>query len=213
MSRSNRGVPLPAQSNKVSYYIESPKVNEALRGVILDDVYTGFYTHWLGRPVPCTRDKECRYHRFCGIRWTGYVAWWNLLANKRRILQLSEAAARDLKGLMMETGTLRGLEIETTRVDNGEKNGRMMVKLVGCVAPEKVPETHDIHDSLARLWGVNEEWMWNNGGPERYADRRFMKAGQAPLPPDDFAADVTKPTPEQRRHLRSIMGGFGGMPA
>lgn len=174
------GAPLPDRPSKRWWKVIAPQGRVPLRGTILDDVWVGFWTHWIqdrynpkGRVVQCEEHEACPFCKSAKpLRWTGYVAAMMENPKEDRVLALSEGAARDLKRELDNRGSLRGLQVVLQRF-LPHPNAPVHVKVVGVLAPDGTPPTFDIIPSLMRMWGLSPNFRprgWGEVGNKRRID-------------------------------------------
>ncbi len=193
-----KGAPLPQQTAKRWYMVRSPKGPEARRVTCLDDVWEGFWTHWDGRVFPCQNTPACEK---CGNgysqRWSGYFAAWDLGKHDRCIEAITEGQGKALRVILQQRGSLRGCSFEFRRCHPTKPNS---------------PVAHPIIDSLNRMWGINDNFRRNSPACPPLNEEQFSGRG-IPLPtrPDDVQVVPVndRPTAEQHRRLREVLGSFG----
>lgn len=201
MSEPNEGAELPAQTNVRWYKVISPKGSEVIKATLLQDVFTGFWVHWEGRVFPCPRTAECRRCREGQAnRWSGYIGAFDLMLKERVVLALTEGAARQLLPIKTKYETLRGVTISLARVYVTKNNSKVGVRFTNRQLPDEVMPAHGIHDSLNRLFGLNEQW-YRSHVPITPAGPGIPGEEGMPLPDrdqeDDFRADLP-------RHFKSV---------
>lgn len=212
MSQATLGAPLPPDPDRRFYKCIHPKMEQVLKVTLLADTFRGEWTHWRGRPFLCYRCKDCwGCQQRMPNRWNGYIACWDHGEHRRRVLQLSEGAARQLLPLKVEYGGLRGCCVELRRADPRKENSPVIVKLLHRQEPGELMKEHPIDDSLNHIWGINEDWG-RKAPLEAPGEEDDEGTIGAPMPPPRRQPDETPATPDQWRRMRQVMGGMFGMP-
>lgn len=157
----------PPRSDKPFYPIISPKGPEVIHATLLSPGFGGFWTHWDGRPIPCTQKPDCpRCLAGLGWRWTGYIAAYSHEKKMPVVLMLSEAAANQLLPVIAKHGTLRGLKVSLQRASKTKVNSKVIVTEHGWMDPERMERDFDIMPSLQELWCINERWLAGGKRPD-----------------------------------------------
>ena len=212
MSENDYGAPLPQVRNKRFLRINTPKLDQRLRGTLLAHRFRGEWTHWDGRPYLCYRDPACwGCKKRLPNRWNGYSAWWNHGTHKLEILGLSEGAGNLLLPLKIQFGSLRGLTIETWREDPARENSKQLIKLIGTRNEAELPKCPDILDSLNIIWGINEDQGRKRAleMPDGQGDR--LQDGHD-IPGPKRQPDEPKASGQEWRRIRRVVDAIGDTP-
>lgn len=215
MSFVVRGASLPPERNDRWFPVVGPKGPQPLRVVLLDDLL-GVYVHYEGRSLPCYMTHDCPYcERGMPQKWYGYVACYAthpygayLKSAGRAVLAVSTGAARQLKAMYDEYGTLRGLCVEIAKRFAHKVNSTYVVKKLGRGHDGDVCPAHEIQPSLSRMWGINENFWRNQRQADDSVKLNNWNEG-VPLPADNDRPEPVKERPanaEEFRRLRDVLG-------
>lgn len=159
MNPVNRGAALPARGQKRWYRIVSPTRGLPLRAVILGWDFFAVWTHYVPPTLPCTLTADCHWCKAgFGPRYIGYVA---CIAGERRephVLGLTYGACCQLIEMIKSRGPLRGWDVTLQRIYKSEK-APIQVVYHRTIEENRLIPHFDEADSLARMWGVNEDFL------------------------------------------------------
>jgi hypothetical protein len=150
----------PGPREPVAQIVRVPRRGTLVAGLTSRRL-TGVWTHYFesttegeGRTLPCL-GPDCR-HEKCTLyaRWYGYVSCVGVKAHGRTILEVTEAAARQLLGLVGEQRDCRGLIIELAR-ESERKGAAVLVKRSERTWKGEIPEGFDPTPTLLHVWGLD----------------------------------------------------------
>lgn len=212
MPSGTLGVPLPSEGGKRWFRVIYPKLSEVVRATFLADTFFGQYLHFEGRSMGCAGSGKCA-HCKAGLpfKWGGFIAIFDHGRKERAILSLTTASAQDCLLLLAQHQSLRGLTVEARRVNPRNGRSRVGIRLISQQRPSEVMPEHPIIESLNRLWSMNEQWVRDQDPTTLEPVKGAVNVG-APIPAVPMGEDYDRPTPDQRKRLKEVLGGMFGMP-
>lgn len=190
----NEGAALPPRGQVRWHRLISPSRGQMLRVVILGDTFVGQWTHYLPPTLPCTQTHDC-HHCKAGLapRYNGYAAVIAGSGGKMHVLALTYNAACQFTEVLKKRGTLRGLDVTLFRKFDSPR-APVQIRVEREIVSQLLPEAFDVMDSLARMWGINHEFLMRGcrrlGADESAA--KFIKA-EAERKANPGAVRVFKP--------------------
>jgi len=129
-----------------------------------DDIF-GSRTHWWGgRTIPCKKTGCDACTAFKESRWNGWVLAKRTDNDEKVIFEFTPPAGLTLDQAFNEFGSLRGLQIGTTRVSN-RSNAKVHVRIFGVEKNVRtIPKAPDIVPIMARIWGLKMPPLLTPGG-------------------------------------------------